>query len=179
MRRWRAAAANNAQSGSQMCRQAWSAPLSTSQQEAWWLHWTGRRDRAGSSASHLAFETFRPRAKRRDAQRLRSGRNWEVPEPLADASLCIGASRTVGDANLGAHGYRNRPISSVRRTLSARSLPSSRRLGSGDRVCDQGIAREAGGRTIGIVAKRKPASTVSDEQSDRQLSAGASRLTGS
>ena len=33
-------------------------------------------------------------------------------------------------------------------------------------------------RVIGNVAKRKPASTVSGEQSDRQLSAGASRQTG-
>jgi len=31
---------------------------------------------------------------------------------------------------------------------------------------------------IEMVAKRKPASTVSGEQSDRQLSAGASRQTG-
>jgi len=32
--------------------------------------------------------------------------------------------------------------------------------------------------TAAPVAKRKPAPTVSDEQSDRQLSAGASRQTG-
>jgi hypothetical protein len=37
----------------------------------------------------------------------------------------------------------------------------------------------ARGETAECVAKRKPASTISGEQSDRQLSVGASRQTGS
>jgi hypothetical protein len=39
-------------------------------------------------------------------------------------------------------------------------------------------AKQQPAATPRLVAKRKPASTVSGEQSDRQLSAGASRHTG-
>jgi hypothetical protein len=41
----------------------------------------------------------------------------------------------------------------------------------------RGVIREVGGLTLAFVATRKPASTVLGEQSDRQLSAGASRPT--
>jgi hypothetical protein len=46
--------------------------------------------------------------------------------------------------------------------------------GHGDKTDHDGASAVA----VEIVAKRKPASTISDEKSDRQLSADASRQTG-
>lgn len=64
-----------------------------------------------------------------------------------------------------------------------RSPPSdvggSRLPSAGGRDTANGLLHEFGEPTIAVVAKRKPASTVSGEQSDRQLSATISRPTGS
>jgi hypothetical protein len=78
-------------------------------------------------------------------------------------------------ALVAGHDFRNRE---KRDAASPRSSVSSRRLYGSDNSAIAGGHGHAVGATIATVAKRKPVSIVSGEQSHRQLSAGASRQTG-
>ena len=89
-------------------------------------------------------------------------------------------ARAWPPVNGSAEGRRdasaNRP-SGTRPAASPRSSVSSRRLYRAHNSAIVGGHGHAVGATIATVAKHKPASTFSREQSDRQLSAGASRRT--
>ena len=80
-------------------------------------------------------------------------------------------------------GRRERlsPFSSLEKSgrTSHWSSVGGRRLWRGHNSGKVGGHGHSFGATVATVAKRKPASTVSDQQSDRQPSAGASRATGS